>query len=143
MARRGLRRRAFAALCAAAPVAVAAATVTAPGGNVRAFLALSAKLTGFPAAELDSSFAATLDGALRHAGHGARLDALAAGQRRAGCEALEAAIVDAWYSGVVPHASGPAVATLHRALIWRAAPFARPPSVCAPDWHRAPGGEAP
>ena len=141
--RRGLRRRAFAALCAAAPAVAAAATVSAPGVAAAAFLALSARLTGFPAAELDSSFAAQLRRALRDAGHGSRLAALAAGERCAGCEALEAAIVDAWYSGVVPEANGAVVASLHGALIWRAAGFARPPSVCAPGWDRAPNAASP
>ena len=105
-----------------------------------AFLDLSARLTGFPATALDARFADSLLRALVESGHGTALDSLLQDANSADFRELEAAIIGAWYSGLLPAASGPVVATLNGALVWAAADFAAPPGVCAGhgSWGRAP-----
>lgn len=119
--------------------------------TVEAFKGLSARLTGFPAAALDSGFASALWRDLVAAGHEPALAALVAAPELAlngeygecgGCGAVAVEIIAAWYSGTLPDASGPVAATLHEALIWRTLWFARPPSVCAPRWQAPPGPPA-
>ena len=134
----GLSRRAFAAFCGAAPGVAALAASSPEAGKVEAFRELSVQLTGFPPADLDMGFAASLWQALAAAGHHSALEALLANADCAGCEAVQVEIVSAWYSGQLPDAAGPIATTLHDALIWRTLWFARPPSVCAPLWNEAP-----
>ena len=110
---------------------------------LEAFCTLSANLTGFPVAALNRDFADALWRALSDAGHRPTLETLLGGDRCAGCEALEIDIVAAWYSGVLPAPSGGIVATLHDALIWKAASFASPPSVQGLGWERPPDAQAP
>ena len=134
----GLSRRAFAAFCGTAPGVAALAASSPEAGKVGAFRELSARLTGFPAADLDVRFAASLWQALAAAGHHSALEALLANADCEGCKAVQVEIIAAWYSGQLPDAAGPIATTLHDALIWRALSFARPPSVCAPLWNEAP-----
>ena len=134
----GLSRRAFAAFCGTAPGVAALAATSPEARRVEAFRELSAKLTGFPAADLDARFAAALWQALVAAGHHSALEALLADADCDGCEAVRVEIIAAWYSGQLSDAAGPIATTLHDALIWRALWFADPPSVCAPLWNEAP-----
>lgn len=134
----GVSRRAFAAFCGVAPGVAALAASSPEARKAEAFREVSAKLTGFPADALDARFAAALWRALAAAGHQSALDALLADADCDGCEAVQVEIIAAWYSGLLPEATGAVPATLHDALIWRAMWFARPPSVCAPLWEQAP-----
>ena len=108
--------------------------------GVDGFLDLSARLTGFPAEALDARFADGLRRALVESGRGAALDGLLQGEKSSDFRELEGAIIGAWYSGVLPTAAGPVVATLYGALIWAAADFAARPGVCAGhgSWGRPP-----
>ena len=133
----GLSRRAFAAFCSAT-LGTAAMAASPQAARVEAFVALSARLTGFPASILDRRFAATLLHGLAATGHQSALEAVLADDQCADCSATEIEIVSAWYSGLVPQESGAIVGTLNDALIWRAAAFATPPSICAPGWERPP-----
>jgi hypothetical protein len=60
---------------------------------------------------------------------------------RGGREAARA-VAAAWWSGTVPTADGDRrVVTYHDALVWRALPYAQPPSFClgAPSsWTKVP-----
>ena len=134
----GLSRRAFAAFCGAVPGVAALAATSPEAGRVEAFRELSAKLTGFPAADLDVGFAASLWQTLVAAGHHSALEALLADADCDSCEAVQVEIIAACYSGQLPDAAGPIAASLHDALIWRAMWFADPPSICAPLWNEAP-----
>ena len=134
----GLSRRAFAAFCGTAPGVAALAATSPETGKVEAFRELSAQLTGFPPADLDASFAASLWQALAAAGHHSALEDLLANAGCDGCEAVQVEIIAAWYAGQLPDAAGPIATTLHDALIWRTLWFASPPSVCAPLWDEAP-----
>ena len=136
----GLSRRSFTALCGGVAALAAAAPVAAEAEGVDGFLDLSARLTGFPAEALDGRFADGLRRALAESGHGAILDGLLLGEKGADFRELEGAIIGAWYSGVLPSATGPVVATLYGALIWAAADFAARPGVCAGhgSWGRPP-----
>ena len=118
----------------------ASVRVSAEAEGLAGFLDLSAQLTGFPKAELDAQFAGSLVQALVESGHGAALDSLLQGEGSADFKALEGEIIGAWYSGVLPTASGPVVATLYGALIWAAVEFAARPGVCAGlgSWGRPP-----
>lgn len=126
----GLSRRSFVALCGAAPALAVAAPSASEATRQDAFRTLSARLTGFDLADLDAGFAADLLAALLEAGHGTGIEALLAGQRAAGAAALETAIASAWYSGILPLSSGPAMGALRAALVWQAADFASPPGMC-------------
>ena len=108
-----------------------------------AFLDLSARLTGFPAKELDAGFADGLLRALAESGRGAGLGGLLQAREGADFRELEAEIIGAWYSGMLPTAAGPVVATLYGALVWAAAWFAAPPGVCAGNgsWSRPPASQ--
>ena len=130
----GLSRRSLAALCGAAPALAALATVPTTE-SLDAFVALSSRLTGFAPRELDRSFATHLLLALIDRGDD--LAALRAGDDDA---ELAADVIAAWYSGILPAARQPIVATFHDALIWQALHFAKPPSVCgtAGAWASRP-----
>lgn len=134
-----LTRRSFAALCGAA-TGVAFATPVI--GDADSFRALSAKLTGFDESALDPQFATELRHALLVAGHAAGLEELSestAAAETATSLALEADIISAWYSGVIP-LTPPVVGKLYGALVWSAADFATPPGMCAGGggWSGAP-----
>ena len=137
----GLTRRRFAALAGLAPAAVGAGS---PGAaHVDAFRQLSAALTGFPVAALDREFARDLLQALAGTGRGAAVNALIGGGDMRGRDALETEIVSAWYSGLLPGETGPVVATVRTALVWRVLGFATIPGACAPGlpWTGPPPGE--
>lgn len=117
------------------------------------FRALSARLTGFPAASLDPALAGDLLDALRAMGEGAGLDELPEGTADAGLEdsfdgpadealgGLAAQIIAAWYSGIHPTADGPAARAYREALVWQALEFAHAPGYCSTelnDWSRPP-----
>ena len=134
-----LTRRSFAAFCGAA-TGVAFATPVI--GDADSFRALSAKLTGFDESALDPQFATELRHALLVAGHAAGLEELSESTPAAGTAAalaLEADIISAWYSGVIP-LTPPVVGKLYGALVWSAADFATPPGMCAGGggWSGAP-----
>ena len=139
----GLTRRRFAALGGALPAATAA--VSPRASDLAAFVRLSAALTGYPAAELDTGFAGDLLEALTTLGHGDRVQALMRGQDIGERSGLEADIVSAWYSGLLPAAAGPVAATVRRALAWRTLSFASPPGTCTggPAWSEPPQDAAP
>ena len=144
-ASRLVTRRAFAAFCGL----VAGAVVAVPSEMAKerraddAFRGLSARLTGFSASALDAWFAGTLRRDLLAHGHAKAIDTLAETAAPTAPETadLEAEIISAWYSGVLPAARGPVVGTLHGALVWAAASFATAPGMChAGDWSVAPEG---
>lgn len=113
------------------------------GEALERFLALSARLTGFPAAVLDPALAGDLLDALKAAGEGASLENLleeTAGEAHGG---LAAQIIAAWYSGIHPTTEGPAARVVRDALVWRAMEFAHAPGHCSTelnDWSRPPAG---
>ena len=137
----GLTRRRFTVLAATATAAAGA--TGSSGAEVDAFRRLSAALTGFPAESLDIRFARSLLQALRSMGHHAAVGALVRGEAVAGRDALEAEIVSAWYSGLLPGEGGPAVATVTGALVWQALRFASLPGTCSTggSWDEPPPGE--
>ena len=141
----GFTRRSFAALCGGVAALAASAPVPAEADGLAAFLDLSARLTGFPAEALDSTFGGALLRALVESGHGAALDGLLRGADGTDFSALETEIIAAWYSGVLPTASGNVVGTLYGALVWAAADFAAPPGVCAGtgSWGQPPAPTEP
>ncbi len=92
------------------------------------FLALSARLTGFPVSALNAGVGAMLlqsfqaQGALQAPGQLAANAVLS--------PVLNAEIIAAWYSGVSQTATGPVVVTHDEALVWRSADFLHPPAQC-------------
>ena len=105
------------------------------------FRALSARLTGFPAAALDPAAAGDLLDALRATGED--LDDLAEGTAEGALGGLAAQIIAAWYSGIHPTAEGPEARAFREALVWRALEFAHAPGYCSTelnDWSRPPAG---
>lgn len=112
-------------------------------GNRQPFLALSARLTGFPAEALDPAVADDLLDALRAVGDGEALERPLRNPDSGAQDALARRIIAAWYSGIHPTAAGPAVRTFGEALVWRALDFTTPPGYCAAapeDWSRPPPG---
>ncbi len=136
-----LTRRSFAALCSAVPALAALGATEPEAEEVETFLAVSARLTGFAAAELDANFAAGLLAALHASEQRPQLLALLGGESS---PALEEDIISAWYTGALPLASGPVIAALQGALVWQAAAFAMPRGVCAGagTWGGPPQGAA-
>ena len=132
-----LTRRAFVALCGAPAVAAVPAAPSSRAAASTPFAGLCARLTGFPAAALPPGFAAALHGALLSAGRGEALDAALQGASDA---ALECDIIAACYSGVLPGAARPVVASFYGALVWEAASFAVPRGACAGagSWSKRP-----
>ena len=116
------------------------------GEALERFLALSARLTGFPAAALDPAAAGDLLDALSAAGEGAGLEGLledTANEVDGTQGGLAAQIIAAWYSGIHPTAEGPAARVVREALVWRALEFAHAPGYCSAelnDWSRPPPG---
>ena len=113
------------------------------GEALERFLALSARLTGFPAVALDPALAGDLLDALQATGEGASLEDLLEGTADGKHGGLAAQIIAAWYSGIHPTAEGPAVRTVQEALVWRALGFAHAPGHCSADlndWSRPPAG---
>ncbi len=102
-----------------------AARAAAP---LNSFLALSARLTGFPVSALSAGVGAMLlqsfqaQGALKAPGQLAKNATLS--------PALTADIIAAWYSGVSQTAAGPVVVTHDDALVWHSADFLHPPGQC-------------
>ena len=92
------------------------------------FLALSARLTGFPVSALSAGVGAMLlksfqeRGALKAPGQ--------LGVKARLSPKLNAEIIAAWYSGVSETAAGPVVFTHDEALMWHSADFLHPPGQC-------------
>ena len=128
------RRRLIAAFSLLPGFAVAANVVSSHA--LKAFVSLSAELTGYPPESLDRRFASALLQAL--IGQGAEIETLRDGSDVA--EKLAVQIVSAWYSGVLPTTPTPTVAKFHDSLAWRTVDFATPPSVCGLPgaWAEAP-----
>ena len=113
------------------------------GEALERFLALSARLTGFPAEVFDPALAGDLLDALRATGEGAGLDDLSDGTADEALGSLAAQIIAAWYSGIHPTAEGRAVRAVREALVWQALGFAHAPGFCSAelnDWTRPPAG---
>jgi hypothetical protein len=107
--------------------------------SVDAFRALSARLTGVDAADLDMAASAKLLDGFLSTGHETALAALIAGGANNGALANE--IVAAWYSGSYATVAGPAAFNLPDALLWRALTFTKPPGRCGGVtgyWAEAP-----
>ncbi|MEQ1953720.1 sugar dehydrogenase complex small subunit [Mesorhizobium yinganensis] len=93
------------------------------------FLALSARLTGTDAGDLDTTMAAKLLQAMLATGRGPGLTLLATDtQVDTGSVAND--VVSAWYSGVVDTGKGLAVAGFTDALMWNALDFTKPFAFC-------------
>ena len=93
------------------------------------FIALSARLTGTDAANLDTTMAAKLLQAMLATGRGPGLTLLATDtQVDTGSVAND--VVAAWYSGIVDTGKGPAVAGFTEALMWNALDFTKPFAYC-------------
>ena len=113
------------------------------GEALERFLALSARLTGFPASVLDPALAGDLLDALKAAGEDASLEDLLDGTADGAHGGVAAQIIAAWYSGTHPTAEGPAARAFREALVWRALKFAHAPGYCSAelnDWSRPPAG---
>jgi len=134
-----LTRRSFAVFSCGAPALAAVGAAAQRAEEVEAFVSVSARLTGFAAAELDADFAASLLAALTASGSPPQLAALLQG---APVPALEEDVIMAWYTGTLPLPTGPVVATLRDALVWQAADFAMPRGICAGTgtWGEPPQG---
>lgn len=113
-----IRRRAILLSTVAAAVAglprLGMAQAAAPLDD---FLALSARLTGFPVSALSAGVGELLLKSFQTRGE---LQA----------PALSAEIIAAWYSGVSQTAAGPVVVTHDQALVWHSADFLHPPGQC-------------
>lgn len=102
-----------------------------PDFALDAFIELSARLTGVPAARLDLAAARIMYAAFEGRGLLSELAGLAAqtgldvGGRELGNE-----VVAAWYSGICETADGPVVASYTAALLWDSASFLHPSGVC-------------
>jgi len=125
------RRTVLLAGLAAASASLPVRLLAQPRFSLDAFVELSARLTGVPAARLDLGAARVIYEAFNGRGLLAALAGLAsqtepetAGQR------LGDEIVAAWYSGICETAHGPVVATHTAALLWGSAPFLHPSGVC-------------
>ena len=95
------------------------------------FLALSARLTGVPAARLDRQAALIIYEAARERGLLPQLARLAAHPGGIGPESqLANEVVAAWYSGICRTADAVALATYTSALLWTSASFLHPPGTC-------------
>ena len=105
------------------------------------FRALSARLTGFPAASLDPALAGDLLDALRATGESAGLNNLLDGTADGAPDSLTTQVIAAWYSGIHPTVEGPAARVFREALVWQALEFAHAPGYCSAelnDWSRPP-----
>ena len=95
--------------------------------SVDDFMALSARLTGFPASALSAGVGALMLQAFQARGVLQPKD-LAPDATLS--PTLSAEIIGAWYSGVVTTAAGPEVLTHSEALVWQSAEFLHPPGQC-------------
>ena len=122
------RRKLLLATLAASAVAVtqlSAAKSATPAAN---FLALSARLTGFPLSALNADVGAMLLASLKASGRLKVSDSLTANANLS--SALRAEIISAWYGGVSQTPAGEVVVTHSDALVWRSADFLHPPGQC-------------
>ena len=102
-----------------------------PVFTLNAFIDLSARLAGVPAARLDPAAARAMYEAFD--GRGLLPDlARLAGQANPGDAGrrLGDEVVAAWYSGICETVNGPVVATYTGALLWGSASFLHPSGVC-------------
>jgi len=101
------------------------------GFTLEAFVALSSRLTGFPASKLDPQAARILYAAFEARGQLPELARLAS---LANVDTVKSELGDdvvaAWYGGVVQTAQGPVVATYASALLWQSAAFLHPAGTC-------------
>ncbi|MFC3230692.1 sugar dehydrogenase complex small subunit [Marinibaculum pumilum] len=102
--------------------------LAAPALDVDAFLALSARLTGRDATDLDPEVGAGILQALQDQGHGGALAALAAESAPAG--PLADGIVAAWYSGIAGSGAAARLVTYTDALLWGPLTFTKPGGWC-------------
>lgn len=93
-----------------------------PATPLNDFMALSARLTGFPLSALSAGVGASLLGSYQALGHFAA--------NATASPTLHADIAAAWYSGVSQTAAGPVVVTHDEALVWQSADFLHPPGQC-------------
>lgn len=138
-----MSRRSLVAMGAVVPALAAGAAK--PSAQLASFMALSARLTGFEPQQLDAKFAADLLLALTGRGMDSALRDDVGDEPDDGATEWQADVIAAWYSGVLPSAEQPVVGTFHDALIWRAMPFANPPTVCdaAAGWSSPPSSAVP
>ena len=115
--------------------AIAAATAGFPlmgvaqaAAPVDDFMALSARLTGFPVSELSASVGAVLLKSFQAQGALQTLGQL--GPKASLSPALNAEIISAWYSGISQTPAGPVVVTHDEALVWHSADYLHPPGQC-------------
>lgn len=146
MRRRGssITRRGF-AMRLASLLAAGVARPALGQDELEAFRALSARLTGFSAAEIDAELALDMMDGLRTAGNGAGLSDLLSNAAAESDSELARRIAVAWYSGMHPSAAGISLRAYYDALVWRALEFTRPPGQCvaASDaWTEPPAGTA-
>jgi hypothetical protein len=99
------------------PLMGGAQTQSQSQASVNDFLALSARLTGFPVSELS-------------AGVGAMLLQSFQTQGTLKGPKFNQEIIAAWYSGISQTPAGPVVVTHQEALVWRSAGFLHPPGQC-------------
>jgi len=127
---------------------LAAVRTRAPAADVEGFVRLSRLLTGVEhlprdhaAAYLNALDAAGLElppsrlvelGGFAHGGGPKTLAEFrqSALYRKPGARASAEAVASAWWSGMVPTANGDKVVTFLDALVWRAQPWAQPPTEC-------------
>ena len=136
-------RRSFTLFCGSAGVAAALGASLSETPELGPFRKLCAELTGFPPSALDPQLTARLLQTLVEEGRGPELTSRLQAPSPEFAD-LEAEIIAAWYSGVLPAPSGPVVGTFQGALIWAALGFATPLGVCgAPqDWTNPPSAPA-
>jgi hypothetical protein len=116
----------------ASAATVAVVPLPAPAQDtitVDQFRALSARLTGVRAAELDATAAGKLLAGFVSMGRGPDLALLAADPGMSS-GALANDIVAAWYSGSYATRAGAAAIDLTKALVWNALDFTKPRGVC-------------
>ncbi|MFA7668392.1 MAG: hypothetical protein WCX93_03495 [Burkholderiaceae bacterium] len=102
-----------------------------PVFTLDAFVELSARLTGVPAAGLDLGAARVIYDAFQ--GRGLLPDlARLADETESGAtgQQLGGELVAAWFSGLCETVNSPVVATYTSALLWGSAPFLHPSGVC-------------
>ena len=93
-----------------------------PATLLEGFMALSARLTGFPVSALGAGVGEFLLKSYQARGQ------LAVNAKPSAT--LSAEIIAAWYSGVCQTAVGPVIVTHDEALVWRSADFLHPPGQC-------------
>ena len=124
ISRRKLLLATLAAPAAAVPQLSAAKSIP----PIAHFLALSARLTGFPVSALNAGVGGALLASLKASGSLKPSDSLMANATLS--PALRAEIISAWYSGVRQMPAGDVVLTHSDALVWRSAEFLHLPGQC-------------